>query len=152
MLVAYHSVFGNIKLVAEAVAAGLGESGTVHTISLGQLGEVGFDSVDLLVVGCPTHKMNLPQEIRPLLEALPYRSLQCIQTAAFNASYRMSCLLGRFTAAKKLDRTLPKLGGRRILPPVTFTVAGREGPLEFGELERARLWGKNLLEEMAAKE
>jgi len=40
---------------------------------------------------------------------------------------------------------LRKLGGKRIAAPETFFMAGREGPLEEGEIERARAWARMLV-------
>jgi hypothetical protein len=48
------------------------------------------------------------------------------------------------TAAKPLDRRLRGLGGKRVAPPETFFMAGRERPLEDGEIERARAWAGTL--------
>jgi hypothetical protein len=84
--------------------------------------------------------------VRPVLEALPRGVLKGKRVAAFDTSYKMSAWLARFTAAKKLDRKLRKLGGKRILPPETFFVVDREGPLYDGEIERATEWTGILLE------
>jgi hypothetical protein len=84
--------------------------------------------------------MNLPEDVRPVFEMLPKRILQGTPVVAFDTSYQMSALLARFTAAKKLAQKLRKLGGRRVVPPETFHVASREGPLFDGEIERAREW------------
>lgn len=56
----------------------------------------------------------------------------------------MNAILARFTAAKKLDRKMRKLGGKRLVPPETFFVAEREGPLEEGEVERAQTWATQI--------
>lgn len=56
----------------------------------------------------------------------------------------MNAILARFTAAKKLDRKMRKLGGKRLVPPETFFVAEREGPLEEGEVERAQAWAAQI--------
>ena len=80
------------------------------------------------------------------MDALPKRSLRGVRIAAFDTSYRMNALLARFTAAKKLDRKMRKLGGKRIVSPETFFVAEREGPLEEGEVERAQAWAAQIKE------
>jgi hypothetical protein len=89
--------------------------------------------------------MNLPEAIRSVLEALPKRILRGASVAAFDTSYKMSGLLGRFTAAPKLARRLRKLGGRQVVRPETFYVVEREGPLHEGEIERAKRWGEAVL-------
>jgi len=42
-----------------------------------------------------------------------------------------------------------KLGGKRVARPETFFVAGREGPLFDGELERAQAWAAALIAQPA---
>jgi hypothetical protein len=81
--------------------------------------------------------MNLPEVVWPVFDALPRRLLHDTQVAAFDTSYKMSWWLARFTAARKLDRKLRKLGGKRVVPTESFFVEGREGPLYEGEIERA---------------
>ncbi len=57
----------------------------------------------------------------------------------------MNWLLARFTAAPRLSKKLRKLGGQQVARPETFFVAGREGPLFDGELERAEAWAAALM-------
>ena len=64
--------------------------------------------------------------------------------AAFDTSYKMSALLARFTAARKLARKLRNLGGKLVLPPETFHVEESEGPLYEGEVERAQAWAASI--------
>ena len=146
-LVVYHSLYGNTKLVAEAIAGVLQEAGTARTLSADALEATELQGVNLVVMGTPTHKMNLPKEVQPVLQALPKRSLRGVPTAAFDTSYKMSALLSRFTAAKRIDRKLRKLGGKRLVPPETFHVhEHHEGPLFDGEIERAQRWAGSILE------
>jgi flavodoxin len=137
-LVVCFSKFGNTRMVGEAIGEVLSAKGSVRVISTEQLVKTDFEGVDLVVMGSPTHRMNLPQAVRPVLEALPRRVLRGAATAAFDTSYKMSPWLAPFTAAPRLARKLRKLGGRRVVPAETFYVTGREGPLYEGELERAQ--------------
>lgn len=144
-LVVYFSKFGNTQKVAETIAEVLESAGAVRIISLDQLAASDLNDVDLIVMGSPTHRMNLPEAVRPVFEALPKRILRGTPVAAFDTSYKMSALLARFTAAKKLARQLRKLGGKRIVSPETFHVLEREGPLYEGEIERAKAWATTIL-------
>jgi flavodoxin len=145
-LVVYHSQFGNTQQVAEAIAAELHGAGTVRTISSEQLAAADLQGVDLVVMGTPTHKMNLPEAVRPVFDQLPRRILRGVPVAAFDTSYEMSAFLARFTAAKRVDRELRKLGGKRLVPPETFHVQHHhEGPLCDGEIERAKTWAGSIL-------
>jgi flavodoxin len=145
ILVVYFSKFGNTQKIAQTVAEELEAAGVVRIVSSDRLAASDLDDVDLVVMGSPTHRMNLPEAVRPVFEKLPKRSLRGARVAAFDTSYQMSAFLARFTAAKKLARQLRKLGGKRIVPPETFYVMGREGPLYEGELNRAKEWVATLL-------
>ena len=145
-LVIYFSKFGNTQMVAEAIAEVLRSAGSVRVMSADQLTVSDLKEVDLVVMGSPTHNMNLPKAVRPVFETLPKRVLRGILVAAFDTSYKMSWWLNHFTASKRLSKKLRKLGGKQIVPPETFLVTEREGPLYDGEIERARAWAGLILE------
>ena len=146
-LVVYWSKFGNTEQIARAIASAL-PAGSVRVISMDQLTAAELAGPDLVVMGCPTHRMNLPEAVRPLFETLPKRILRDKAVAAYDTSYKMSPVLARLSAAKKLSRKLRKLRGRQVVPPETFYVVDREGPLYDGELERARDWAESILEQI----
>lgn len=147
-LVVCFSKFGNTKRVAEVIGAVLSAKGPVGVISTEQLGETDLEGVDLVVMGSPTHRMNLPEAVRPILKALPRRALRGAAIAAFDTSYKMSPWLAPFTAASRLERKLRRLGGKRVVPAESFHVTGREGPLYDGELERAQAWAQSILRQL----
>jgi flavodoxin len=143
-VVVYTSRFGNTERLAEAIAETLESEGAVRLIGADHVTAADLDEVDLVVMGVPTHRMNLPEEVRPILEALPRGVLRGAFVAAFDTSYKMSALLARFSAAPKLARKLRKLGGSQAAAPETFHVLGREGPLYEGEIERAKTWAETV--------
>lgn len=145
-LVVYHSEFGNTQKVAEAIAEVLQGVGLARTLNTDQLTTEDLQDVDLVVMGTPTHKMNLPEAVQPVLEELPRRILLGVPVAAFDTSYEMSAFLARFTAARRIDRKLRRLGGKRLIAPETFYVhRHHEGPLYDGEIERAQQWAESIL-------
>jgi flavodoxin len=146
-LVVHFSKFGHTQKIANAVADTLADRVDVKTISSDQLTTGQLKEADLVVMGTPTHNMNLPKAVQPVFEKLPKKVLPGTPVAAFDTSYKMSAILARFTAAKRLARMLRKLGGKLILSPETFYVKEREGPLYDGELERAKDWGGKILEQ-----
>jgi len=150
-LIVYFSTYGNTRKIAEAIAETLGTAGPVHVISIEQLTASVLSGVDLVVAGTPTHRLNLPQAVRPVFETLPKRVLKGVPVAAFDTSYRMSRWLAGFTAGRKVLRKLRKLGGKRVVPPESFHVVEREGPLYDGEIERAREWAGLILERLEAQ-
>jgi flavodoxin len=150
-LVVYFSQFGNTQVIAEGIAEGLRSAGPVRLLRLDQLTVSDVQDVDLVIVGSPTHRMNLPEAIRPLLGALPRSILRGTPVAVFDTSSRMSPWLACFTAARKLAHKLRKLGGKRVVPPETFHVVEREGPVYDGEIERAMAWAASILERIGAR-
>jgi flavodoxin len=124
-LVVYFSKFGNTKKVAEAIAETLRSAASVRVMNIDRLTASDLEEVHLVVMGTPTHRMNLPKEIVPVFEKLPKRILKGKPVAVFDTSYKMSWWLNHFTAAKRLSGKLRKLGGKRIVPPETFPGLGR---------------------------
>jgi flavodoxin len=147
-LVVHFSKFGNTQKVAEVIAARLSRNGSVRITITDELEAPDLKGLDLLIMGTPTHRMNLPEDVRPVFERLPRRLLPKTPVAAFDTSYKMSPFLARFTAAKKLARKLRKLGGKRVVRPETFHVMEKEGPLYDGELERAEKWADTILKKL----
>ncbi len=162
-LVVFESMFGNTEMIARAVAAGLEESMAVETVEVGQAPVAIPDTVDLLVVGGPTHAFSLSRPatraqaveqgathgspatgLREWLGRLPHGS-SAVAVATFDSRVdKVRKLPG--SAAKKAAKLVRGLG---------FTPAGREsffvedtrGPLLPGEVERARAWGRGLAAE-----
>jgi flavodoxin len=149
-LVVYFSKFGNTQRVAEAIAGTLAPKVAVELLHSDHVNVSVLNGVDLVIMGSPTHKMNLPKAVRPVFETLPKRALKGVAIAAFDTSYKMSWLLNGFTAGKRLDQKLRKLGGKRVLPPEIFLVTGREGPLFEGEIARAKDWARSVLARFAS--
>ncbi len=151
ILIVYFSEFGNTRKVAEAIAETLQAAGSVRLISSDQLTASDLAQIDLAVMGSPTHRMNLPDAVRPVFDSLPRRVLRGTSIAAFDTSYKMSWWLAHFTAAPRLAKKLRKLGGKQVVPPETFHVMEREGPLYDGELERASQWAGSIITRLDAR-
>ena len=151
ILLIHYSRFGHTKAVADAISGALATAGAVNNLHVQQVKESDLFQAKLVVMGSPTHNMNLPKDLRPILQSWPRRVLRDTWVAAFDTSYKMNAVLARFTAAPKLDRKLRKLGGKRIVAPATFYVEEREGPLYEGELERAQEWGEMIEQALASK-
>jgi flavodoxin len=150
-LVIYFSKFGHTQRVAESIASVIKSMGPIRVLNSDELKPSDMDGIDLVVMGSPTHKMNLPVAVRPIFERLPKRILRDKSFAVFDTSYKMSPFLAKFTAAKRLDKKLRKLGGKRVVRPETFHVMEREGPLFEGEIERAGVWANSILARLACQ-
>ncbi len=144
--VVYFSKFGNTRQIAEAIAGVFEAAGEAQAVPFEQLRAAHLNDADVVIMGCPTYRMNLPEPVRQKLAALPKGMLRGKSVAAFDTSYQLSAFLAHFTAAGRLAGKLRKLKGKSIARGETFLVMGREGPLCEGEAERARAWAATLLE------
>jgi hypothetical protein len=159
-LVVYESMFGNTKVVADAVADGLATRLHVTAVEV-SAAPTAMDDVALVVVGGPTHAFGMSrpgtrqdaakQSQRPLVSAgIGLREwLDTVQgaspgvaAAAFDTRIEKPRLPG--SAARAAERRLRRLGFRIAARPASFYVAGTPGPLVDGEPERARRWGEHL--------
>ena len=163
VVVVYESMYGNTRAVAEAIAEGLGG---VPVRSVRESTDV---AAGLLVVGGPTHMHGLTTAgsrrmaaeavhedghgalepgaadgpgLRAWLKDLPKADGR--RAATFDTRLdRSAALTG--TAARGIARRLRRRG-YDVVASQSYLVEDAEGPLEDGELERARAWGAELVE------
>lgn len=170
--IVYESMFGNTRLVAEAIAEGLGDAVTVTVLRVKDAPEA-FADVDLLLVGAPTHVHGLSRPSTRTEAATwsddPDRSLalepdaegigvrEWLETcgappplfAAFDTRADMTELFTG-SAASTIDKRLRRLGSRRLLSKRSFLV-DKNSDLVAGQLDDARAWGSELAEALTAQ-
>jgi flavorubredoxin len=103
--------------------------------------------LQLVVVGGPTQKHGLSPKIEDLLDRIPRESIEGTPALAFDTRVHIAEWLSG-SAADRIGKRLQKLGCNLVLPPESFFVSGKEGPLEEGELDRAGLWARQALEKL----
>jgi flavodoxin I len=145
-LILYDSVYGNTERITRAIAEAVAPSGEVKVLRAGEANASELASIDLLIVGSPTHGGRPTPAIQDLLNKVTQPSLNGINVAAFDT--RSQAKLARVfgNAAGRIARYLTKKGGVLVVSPEGFFVAGTKGPLKEGELERAAAWAKGILE------
>jgi hypothetical protein len=166
-VVVYESVYGNTRAIAEAIAAGLGDHADVALRRVADADAETLRDARLLVVGAPTHMHGLPTSWSRRLAARaaeedghtgvePHASegpgLRTwlsqvaggdLSAAAFDTRIdRSAALTG--AAARGIARRLHRRGCTLVAEPESFFVEDSEGPLEEGEVARARAWGSSL--------
>ncbi len=158
-LVVYESLYGNTKLIAEAVGEGLARELTTDVVEVGVAPTDPSES-GLLVVGGPTHQFGLSRKssrqqgaddsdepvisldmgIREWIGDL--KRVSGDMAATFDTSIRKPNLPG--SAARGAAKRLKKIGYRILVPAEIFLVEGGKGPITDGELDRAREWGQTV--------
>jgi len=145
-LIVYDSVYGNTEKIARAIAEAITPSGEVKVLGVGEANPSELASIDLLIVGSPTHAGRPTPAVQDLLNKVPKLSLQGINVAAFDTRITTKLVRVFGYAAGRIANNLKRKGGTLIASPVGFFVTGNKGPLKEGELERAAGWAKGFLE------
>lgn len=149
-IVVYDTQFGNTEQIARAIASGLKVHGIVRLLSVAESGDINLVGVDLLVIGGPTQGHSARPVLRQWVEELPAELLANMSIATFDTRVHWPMLLSG-SAAHTLAKPLRHHGAQFVVPPESFFVTGREGPLAPGEIERATTWAGTLALEHAAK-
>lgn len=157
-IVVYESVWGNTAAVARAIAEGLGPE--TRAFATDAVPTDALASADLIVAGAPVFAFGLPTEgirqnvargetdpahmpdlahpsLRSWLDRLPAGRGR---SAAFETRIWWSPRGATGTIEKKLAQA----GYPALRKAAKFVVHDKFGPLEDGELDRARVWGTEL--------
>jgi flavodoxin I len=145
-LIVYDSVYGNTEKIARAIAEAIAPSGETKTLRAGEADTAELESLDLLIIGSPTHGGRPTPAVQDFLNKVTPQSLKDIKAAAFDtrATSKFAKIFGN--AAGRISGHLTKKGGIVVASPEGFLVTGTKGPLKEGELERAAAWAKGILE------
>jgi hypothetical protein len=165
-MVVYESMFGNTRVIADAIAKGLEPVGIVVVVPVPEAGHEMLADVDLLVVGGPTHfhgmsrtrtrKWAAATAQKPKNDLVLDRDAQGpgvsdwlrslghghTKVAAFDTRFRGPAVL-RGRASRVISRKLRRHGFEVVAKPESFFVT-LQNHLEPGEEARAREWGKRL--------
>jgi hypothetical protein len=158
-LVVYESMFGNTKLIAEAIAEGLSNylPTEIHPVAAAP---VELDpEIALVAVGGPTHAFGMSRPATRADAAKQGGAAGPVDVGIRDWLQRMHAdpaVTGFATfgtkvglpipgsAARSADRTLRDRGFHVSRPAASFRVQGTPGPLRAGETDRARRWGAEL--------
>lgn len=163
-VVVYESHWGNTAAVARAIAEGIGPD--VRALTTDEATGAAIADADLIVAGAPVIAFGLASDkardnmvvdsdkapappdvshptLRSWLKRLPAGHGR---SAAFETRVWWSPR----GATGTIDRGLDAAGYRPLSKGQRFVVQGTFGPLRDGELERARRWGAEIAQEVAA--
>jgi flavodoxin len=155
MVVVYDSVYGNTRRIAEVVGDAL--TGDVAVLPVGQTNAAEFSSaelnstqlksVDLLVIGSPTHGALPTEAMQAFVKTLGAPADDSARVATFDTRLSWGFLRKYGFAATKMADQMGEKGWRLQGSPGGFYVKGlKKGPLKKGEVERAASWAKGLVE------
>lgn len=166
VVIVYESIWGNTAMIAQAIARRLESFGEVRLVLVLEAGPGVALGADLLVVGGPTHAHGMSRAssrrsaagservkgapcgpgVREWLQRLPHGDGTWVATFDTRLD-KPRWLVGAASVA--ISRRLKQRGYRQIVPPESFFVLDKAGPLKAGEIDRADAWAGLLGERVA---
>ena len=142
-LIVYDSTYGNTEEIARAIGGAAGSD--VKVIRAGEAKPADLKTIELLIVGSPTHGGRATPAVQEFLSKIPGSSLKDVKVAAFDTRFSTK-FVGIFGyAAGRIATDLKDKGGILAVPPEGFFVKGTKGPVKEGETERAAGWLKEIV-------
>jgi flavodoxin len=143
-LIVYDSMYGNTEKIANAIGGAI--TGEVKVLRAGDVNPSELEKPELLIVGSPTQGGRPTRMMQDFLSRVSGSVIRGINVAAFDTRFSSRWVRVFGYAARRITRSLEKLGGIPVVPPEGFFVEGTKGPLREGELERAAIWAKRITE------
>ena len=147
-LIIYDTEYGNTQQIALALAEAFKVHGSVRLVVATETGETempDLQGVDLLVIGGPTQIHGLSPAMRILLKNIPTNTLSGLPVVTFDTRYRAATYISG-SAAQAIAHELKKEKALLLLPPKSFFVRGREGPLEEDGEDNAARWVQTIMQ------
>jgi len=144
-LIICDSLFGNTEKIAETIAEAWRPYMQARIVAASAVTVLDLIGIGLLAIGGPTQKHGVSPNIQYVLDMFTPEKLAGKAVVAFDTRIQMTTWLSG-SAAERIAKRLEKQGINVILPPESFFVEGREGPLKKGEIERAVRWAHSALE------
>jgi flavodoxin len=147
VLIVYESMYGNTERIARAIGTALAAWSSVKVQAIGEIDRLPGD-VDVLVVGGPTYAHGVEAAMKDFLDRIPDGSLDGVMAAAFDTRVNWPKILSG-AASRGIAEWLERKGARLLLPPESFVVKDKDGPLIEGEEARAMTWSHQLGSQVA---
>ena len=139
VLIVYGSQFGTTELLAREMADAVSTLHHVDLVGAHEAEDLMGMGIDLLVVGAPTQFKGHRLLVRGFLNHLEAHGFAGVAAASFDT--RAHGDRGETgSAAEAIALLLSGAGCNLLVPAESFTVAGVRGPLDEGEIGRARTW------------
>ena len=148
-IVVFDTSYGNTKRIAETISETLKESGIqVDVFYVKEVKKLSVKDYDFLVLGSPTKFGTMSFAIRFFLGKVKREEWMNKPFAAFDTENPENIERKEGSAAEKIAEKLKERQMSQLLPVLKAVVLGMKGPLQEGEIERAREYAKKLATEL----
>jgi len=150
VIVVFDSTYGNTEKIGREIASGIDDSGLAEckVINIDDVEHEDLSGYDGALFGGPIHAFRATRGIKGAVKKAGKKGLQAKLVASFD-TYQAPGHVGK--AASQVEGELKKkISGAEILSPgLSALVLGREGPLQDGELQRAREFGMTFAQRLS---
>ncbi len=149
-IVVYDTSYGNTKRIAETIAETLKESGIeVDLFDVKNVKKLSAKDYNFLVLGSPTKFGTMSFAIRFFLGKIKSEEWVNKPFAAFDTENPENIERARiekkeWSAAEKIAEKLREKKMNQLLPVLKAMVLGQKGPLVEGEIERTKIYVREL--------
>ncbi|MDY6892762.1 MAG: flavodoxin domain-containing protein [Chloroflexota bacterium] len=144
-IVIFDTSYGNTRTIAETISETLQESGLeVDTAYVKDIKKMSARDCDFLVLGSPTRFGTMSFTVKGLLGKVKSKEWMNKPFVAFDTENPENIERNEGSAAEKIAETLGKKQMIQLLPVLKAVVLGMKGPLQEGEIERAREYAREV--------
>lgn len=144
-MVVFDTSYGNTQKIAETISGTLKESGIgADTFYVKDVKKLVADDYDFLVLGSPTEFGTMSLTVKGLLGKVKNKEWANKPFAAFDTENPENIERKQGSAAEKIAEKLTGKQMNQLLPVLKALVLGWKGPLQEGEIERAREYAREL--------
>jgi menaquinone-dependent protoporphyrinogen IX oxidase len=148
-IVVFDTSYGNTRKIAETIAETLKEAGVEADIfSVKNVKKISARDYSFLVLGSPTKFGTMSLAIRFFLGKVKAEEWMNKPFAAFDTENPENIDKKEGSAAEKIAERLVDKKMNQLLPVLKAVVLGWKGPLQEGEVERAKEYGRRLATEL----
>ncbi len=142
VIVVYESKYGNTKLAAEEITAGIKKASENTEVIISEVKQVNFDDVISaggIIIGSPNHMGRATGGIRKFIDKLGEINLNRVPSAVFDTYISKDFEKAVKNMEKQLTEKVSSLD--IALPGLSLKVKNYKGPLDDGELEKCKQFG-----------
>jgi len=148
-IVIFDTSYGNTRTIAETISDTLRESGIeVDAFYVKDVKKLSAKDYNFLVLGSPTKFGTMSFIVKGFLGKVKSKEWMNKPFAAFDTENPENIERNEGSAAEKIAGKLREKQMNQLLPVLKAVVLGWKGPLQEGEIERAKEYARELATEL----
>ncbi len=148
-IVVFDTSYGNTRTIAETILETLKESGIeVNAFYVKDVKKLSAKDYNFLVLGSPTKFGTMSITVNSVMGKVKSEEWANKPFVAFDTENPENIERKEGSAAEKIAEKLKEKQMNQLLPVLKAVVLGQKGPLQEGEIERAKEYARKLATEL----